>query len=69
MRYAYSQLFGTVMTEDKVKYSRQEIKKLKAVGLTREVHIVKKVFEGSILDDVQIRAAGQDIPAKKNKRR
>ena len=51
MQIAINDLTGVLYTEDKVKYSLQEQRLLQAVEfeIPLPVHLVKKVFEGTII--------------------
>ena len=51
MQIAINNLTGILYTEDKVKYTLEEQRLLQAVNLEipLPVHLVKKVFEGTII--------------------
>ena len=51
MQIAINNLTGIMYTEDKVKYSTEEQKLLQAINyeVPLSVHIIKKIFEGTIL--------------------
>ena len=51
MQIAINDLTGILYTEDKVKYSLEEQRLLQAVDfeIPLPVHLVKKVFEGTII--------------------
>jgi len=52
MKFAHRVSAGgiEVMTEDKVRYSPQEVLILRRIGgISKPVHLVKKVFEGKII--------------------
>jgi hypothetical protein len=63
MRYAYrmTPLGPEVMTEDKTSYTPAEVKILSMAGveISPEMHAVKRVFRGLIVD------AGRPIPSSK----
>lgn len=51
MQIAINNFTGIMYTEDKVRYSLQELRLLQAVDfeISLPVHLVKKVFEGTII--------------------
>ena len=49
MKYSWNPKTGVVWTEDRVKYSPKEIELLKGSEITKEVHELKKMFEGEIV--------------------
>ena len=53
MKAAYNKKTGQVMTEDKVLYSPDELKLIQP-EISPEVHIVKRIFSGTIVDNVSI---------------
>jgi hypothetical protein len=41
---------GKVMTEDRVVYSKREVESLKeSGGVTKDVHLIKKIFNGEVV--------------------
>mgnify|MGYP006281179061 CR=1 FL=1 len=66
MKYAYQKTSTGmhVMTEDKVRYAPDEIAVLnRAGGITPEVHRLKKVFDGRVVDPAYVPVSdGFDIP-------
>ena len=49
MRYSVN-TDGSVMTEDKLTYSKREVQLISEVGeITQQVHVVKKCFDGLVV--------------------
>jgi len=51
MKYAYNTKTGAVTTEDKVEYTLEEINALKGKQITLEIHELKKIFDGKVVND------------------
>lgn len=50
MKYAYNKETGEVVTEDKVKYTKEEIDTLKGGPITPDIHNLKKIFNGEVVN-------------------
>jgi len=51
MKYAFNTKTGSVITEDKVEYTPEEINALKGKQITLEIHELKKIFNGKVVND------------------
>jgi len=49
MKYAYNKDTGEVVTEDKIKYTKEEIDTLIGGQITPEIHNIKKIFNGKVV--------------------